>query len=101
MNPIKQVIDASDSLTHKRSRNDIFVYATGEMGELAEEVGIANGFVLKPKGKEGILGEACDVMICLLDLIRKEYPNATPDELTELITITMASKTNKWIQKYK
>lgn len=45
-----------------------------EVGELAEEISIDQGYVNKPSGEDGILGEACDVIICAFAIINKMHP---------------------------
>ena len=53
----------------ERSAQQVFLYLLSEAGELAEEILIHNGDVSKPAGKDGVVGEVCDVINCLADLI--------------------------------
>ena len=63
-----------------------------EVGELATEVNISTGFLNKPAGKDGINGEAVDVIITALDMIFIDNPNVTEEEILELVQ----KKVNKW-----
>jgi hypothetical protein len=63
-----------------------------EVGELAEEIEIAEGLSNKSSGKDGVTGEAIDAIICLLDIIRRYNPGITEDELGFIV----AHKLSKW-----
>ena len=54
---------------------------------------IDEGLSYKVKGKDGIVGEGIDVIICVLDLIRKTYPNITESELEAIADNKLA----KWV----
>ena len=64
-----------------------------EVGELAEEVNIQTGHCGKLPGKDGIIGEAVDVIICALDMIRVNYPEATEDDIRAIAQ----NKCDKWL----
>lgn len=66
----------------------------GETEELAEEIQLLqNGL---PMGSDGIIGETIDVILCALDIISKQYPEMTADD----IKIIIDKKLNKWVKKY-
>lgn len=49
---------------------DVFAQLSEEIGELATEINIQTGFRSDRKpGPDGMIGEACDGIICLLDEI--------------------------------
>src|SRR5688572_33439430 len=62
------VFDGSSSVV-SRTRYEVFTSLTEEVGELATEVAIAEGYSRKPVGKDGVVGEAIDVIVCALDMI--------------------------------
>lgn len=90
----QQVWEIGDQLP-PRSQYSILASLTSEVGELAEEVAIANGDSYKKPGIDGILGEAIDVLICAYDLIRRTHPNVTEAELD----IYARQKVEKWKSK--
>lgn len=53
----------------ERSREKVFLHLVSEIGELAEEANIHAGELAKDPGEDGIVGEACDVINCLADLL--------------------------------
>ena len=91
---VETVFDGSRSVD-PRSRYEVFTYLSEEVGELATEVSIKEGYSQKESGDDGITGEACDVIICALDLIYLEYPDITEAEIIEIL----ANKVAKWKNK--
>ena len=85
----------SDSLDDDRSLGDILTHAMTEMGELALEIQIASGRSYKEAGADGVAGEAVDVIICMLDILRRARPGLTEDEITALALPKIA----KWLEK--
>lgn len=79
---------------HKlRTLHSVFLQAQAEMGELAEEINIHTGLLNKPAGKDGILGEAIDSILCLLDLIHVLDPNIAQGIVNDIAQ----AKLDKWI----
>jgi len=74
---INNIFKVSQIIQDNRSLSDVFTYATAELGELAEEVCISTGFSQKQSGEDGIVGEAVDCIICLVDLIKLYDPKIT------------------------
>lgn len=64
-----------------------------EVGELSQEVMIVDGFIDKPEGKDGVIGEAIDCITCCLDLIYLCYPNITKEEIMTILHM----KLGKWL----
>lgn len=83
----------SDRVNNGRTNQDIYNHGLGEMEELQSEV-IYKKKNLEP-GPDGILGEAVDVIACMMDLIRKNYPMVTDAELEA----AMLHKCQKWERK--
>jgi len=78
-----------------RNKYEVLSALMEEVGELATEVAVQEGYSHKPQGKDGILGEAIDVMICAVDMIYVSYPNL-PKGVVEKILI---QKLEKWKKK--
>lgn len=81
-------------INNGRSISDIFTYAVEEIGELATEVNIEQGYSAKKPGKDGIVGESIDVIICLIDLIYTFNPGITIDDIESIVD----KKLSKWLQ---
>lgn len=71
-------------------------YAHGrlEYEELRQE--ILNHYTDTPSGKDGIIGEAIDVIACMVDVIQRYDPNFTNEEFKKYYE----SKLIKWENKY-
>lgn len=65
------------------------------MGELSQEVMIDQGHHYKAPGKDGIIGEAVDVIVCMADMIFQADPTITEEE----VQVILAKKLAKWIEK--
>lgn len=89
---ITKILDTAASIDNNRNLSQIFKYAMEEIGELATELNIEDGYSNKEPGKDGIVGEAIDAIICLVDLIYTHRPDITEDELMQICI----NKLNKW-----
>lgn len=92
---IDVIINTSLEVEDNRSKYYVLSKIGEEFGELSTEVGITMGDSYKKPGKDGVIGEAIDVIISTLDLIYLENPRITEDEL---IAIAMP-KLEKWKAK--
>lgn len=92
---IEKCFETSASIKDGRNQYMVLSKAMEELGELAQEVMIANNDHYKPAGADGIIGEAIDVMVCCCDLIYSVNPNITQDELKALLAVKLA----KWVTK--
>lgn len=64
-----------------------------EVGELSTEVNISLGNLPKSKGGEdGVIGEACDAIIAIVDVIYKDNEDVTLEEINN----TIQKKLEKW-----
>lgn len=52
-----------------RTGEKVYLHLLSELGELGEEANIQNGELYKSAGPDGVVGEACDVVNCIADLI--------------------------------
>lgn len=91
---IKQVFEVSKAVPN-RTINNVFMSLSEEVGELATEISIQDGYSTKPVGKDGIIGESVDVIACALDLIWVHNPEITEEEIMELLS----KKLKKWKEK--
>lgn len=87
--------NGAGTLVSRRTLYSVLTSATSELGELADEVRIEAGHSYKEAGVDGIIGEAIDTIVCLLDLIHLENPDMTEQELDAIAF----KKLNKWVTK--
>lgn len=80
----------------KADQQDIMLSLFEEAGETATEVKIAKGLKSGPAGKDGIVGEAIDTILCALDVIFTELGSLDNDVVKQ----TVYNKTMKWKHKY-
>lgn len=84
----------SNSIKNGRTVPSIFLSVTEEIGEIAQEIRVKHMPDCYKEGDvDGILGESCDAMIGLLDLLFVE--GYTQEEINE----TIARKCAKWRSK--
>jgi hypothetical protein len=94
MGVVALVAGYSDAIQNGRTDADILDYLKGEVTELEEEI------TADDPGEDGIFGEAIDVMVNCIDLIRRQYPNATMSELEHMVKMYAAKKCDKWNRRY-
>lgn len=92
---VGDVFHASDSIKNDRKLDDVIIHLMTEVGELAQEAIIAAGRSYKQPGKDGVVGEAIDVINCALDIVRLVEPNITEEQLR----VICDPKLDKW-KKY-
>lgn len=68
-----------------------------ETGELATEIRIAAGMKPGPAGKDGVVGEAIDVILAALDIIHSELGSLDQQEIAK----RAIPKLTKWVMKYR
>jgi hypothetical protein len=85
----------SDQIKNNRDAFYVLSKCVEELGELSEEVQIAAGFSYKQPGKDGVVGEAIDLITCALDMIRITHPELTEDDIVALAI----PKLEKWKAK--
>jgi NTP pyrophosphatase (non-canonical NTP hydrolase) len=91
---IKQVFETGERLP-KRTRLSVLCSLVEEVGELSTEVSISEGLSYKTEGPDGVIGEAVDVLICALDIIKVHKPEITEEEIIKLVQ----DKCAKWKRK--
>lgn len=80
----------------KADQRDILASGTEELGELAVEVRIAHGLKPGEPGKDGVVGEAVDLMLVAADMIHSELGSLDNDQVKRIIE----TKLKKWQTKY-
>lgn len=92
---IKQILETSKAIKDGRTRYAVLAKAGEELGELSQEVMISVGDHYKPAGKDGVIGEAIDLMICCSDMIYGVDPEITEEQLIQIAGL----KLSKWKEK--
>lgn len=93
--PIDIVRHFSTLIDNGRTLRDISNHANKEFIELKEELDkIDTG---EPEGVDGVIGEAVDIMACVLDIIFVHRPATTTEEIATI----MLAKCEKWSRRYK
>ena len=98
MTLISEIVKTSIQVQNQRSIDDVLIHAMTELGELAEEVQIAQGNSYKQSGPDGVIGEALDVIACMVDVIYL-YGGVLADE--EHMLSVIRPKLEKWKEKDK
>lgn len=104
MGIFKIVQNYSSLIEDGRTHHDVLAYMMTELGELSEEIIIANGKSYKDPGVDGIIGEAVDVILCALDMINISNPQMTEDEILEIVIRKCKKwriKTNERAERFK
>ena len=91
---IKEALEVSREVPLRHSYH-VLTKLMEEVGELAQEINIREGVVDKPVGKDGVIGEALDVVNCALDLIYLDNNYITEEEIMDRFKL----KLKKWRSK--
>lgn len=94
MDIIETILEASRRIINSRTVYSVNKHLQGEADELDYEVFLTVSGA--EAGKDGILGEAVDVILCAVDLIYKDNPNITKEE----ILAKVKEKLDKWERLY-
>lgn len=97
INTILQSSIQADTYHPTRTLYSVLSHATSELGEVAQEVAIASGDSYKQPSVDGVVGEAVDTIISLIDLIYKYDPTITEEQLAAIAE----QKCSKWINAIK
>lgn len=95
---IRTVLEAADSICNGRDVAHAVRWAEGEMEELALEV--SRHQQGDAPGEDGIIGEAVDVIQCVIDAVRLAHPDLSHDEIISQMEEAMERKCLKWREKY-
>lgn len=92
---VNRCLAMSRRIKDSRQVHEVQYKLTEEFGELGQELLIAAGKHYKPAGKDGVIGEALDMIVCLIDLIYCHQCDVTEEQLVEMIQ----KKLDKWAEK--
>ncbi|AAQ64106.1 hypothetical protein KVP40.0035 [Vibrio phage KVP40] len=92
---INEILASSKRIDNGRTVKDVHMSVVEEVGELATEVRVKYGTSYKNADVDGILGEAVDGILCLVDLIYVDNPNITEAEIMNVVRNKLA----KWERK--
>jgi uncharacterized protein YunC (DUF1805 family) len=65
---VDAVLKVSGKVSNGRTVETVLMHLVTEVGELAQEVVVAEGRSYKAPGRDGVVGEAVDVILCAVDL---------------------------------
>lgn len=92
---VSETFKYSDQIKNNRNTFYVLSKCVEELGELSVELQIAAGVSYKEAGKDGVVGEAIDLITCVLDIIRITHPNLTEEDLVSIAI----PKLEKWKTK--
>lgn len=92
---LKSIILKCENIDAPRDTSGVYFKLAEEVGELATEINVKYHGAYKGEGKDGIIGECVDAIICLCDILNNE--NVDLEELGLLID----KKMNKWKENIK
>ena len=92
---INKTFAVSDSIDNNRTIENVLTHMTTEVGELALEISIDQGRSYKDASEDGVVGEAVDVILCALDIIRVYQPDITEEDILAIAQRKLA----KWVEK--
>lgn len=88
-----EMVKATSERVGTRNRNAILHSLVEELGELHTEVAIENGTKKREASPDGVVGEAIDVLVVILDLLHLELG----EQITSQAFLDrVQSKLNKW-----
>lgn len=93
MSLVELVFKHSEQIKNSRTEASITEHLIEEVFELKDEVYNSDVF---GSGPDGVFGEAVDIIICALDLIKVNNPNITEEQIMEYAN----SKCEKWASLY-
>lgn len=88
-----EMVKATSERVGTRNRNAILHSLIEEVGELHTEVAIENGTKKREASPDGVVGEAIDVLVVILDLLHLELGK---DITSQAFLDRVQSKLNKW-----
>jgi hypothetical protein len=94
-NPLDIVRHFAGLIQNGRRDWDIVEHAKKEIVEIEEELTLLDQG--KDPGADGVVGEAIDVIACMLDLIFTSRPNITDAEINAILL----AKCEKWARRYQ
>lgn len=92
---LKEIINYAKTIKIPRNPLHVILHAMSELGELAEALRkkYDKNFYKKDQDEDGILGEGCDAIITIVDVLVQE------GFTEEQISATISRKCEKWYMK--
>lgn len=90
---VKATCLRADRFDPRRHQLPVFAKLIEEVGEFSEEVMASCGVMGKTPGRDGLAGEAVDVIITVLDILHVVMPGITEEDLVRIAE----KKGAKWI----
>jgi len=87
---VGEILTVAREIKLERTVGTIFYHMSTETVELYDEI---YGDV---PGEDGVIGEAVDVMLCAVDIMYKQQPDITEEDILKVVR----RKLNKWQTKY-
>lgn len=92
---ISHTLSMSKIIKNDRTVQDVLCSVIEEVGELGTEVRVKYGTSYKEPGPDGVMGEAIDGILALIDLIYVDNPEVTETEIMNHVF----KKLTKWYMK--
>lgn len=92
---LDKIIEQIRKIEKERNIQSSLIYALVELAELGEVFLQESGHSNKPPTEDGVIGEAIDVMVCMLDIIQLYSAEITGEEIETI----MKAKITKWANK--
>lgn len=103
LDAISNIVDISDKheFPENWTQSDLIAKLFEEGGEFSEACMIKNGKLStkKPKTEVDDFLEAADMIICILDLLKKNNPELSKGETIYILGLALETKTTKWYEK--
>jgi len=96
MTLVSEILETSRQVDNGRTIQDVLTHAMTELGELAQEVQIAGGKSYKQQGVDSVVGEALDVINCMIDIIYIHYGVLADEHYLKALN---SRKLAKWKEK--
>jgi hypothetical protein len=87
-----ETVEVAKRVKDGRTVRDVMEFLVSEVGELSDEIAIKYGISNKEPGKDGVFGEAVDVIAAALDLIFVDDPTKTEEDVVDYLRL----KLQKW-----
>lgn len=94
--PMQMVVNTADRIFPRRSYDTILKSLMEELGELSTEIAIEQGTKDRAPSTDGVRGEAVDVFVVAVDMLRQAWGN---DLFGPEFNAKVASKLAKWERK--
>ncbi|MNC12635.1 hypothetical protein D3C75_603590 [compost metagenome] len=91
MSVVSEILSVCSTIKFERTVHTVYRHLESEIDELAVEI-----YCTDDKGEDGVIGEAVDVMLCAIDIMYKDSPNITEDEISKVVQRKLA----KWQRVY-